>query len=576
MSDKLFINLNKFLLELVFQSERDSTAKEDVMQLTQICSAKVLESKKCILKLHENINKSDDEIVSYQKHKEHFKDSCINWKPTYDVLYKHENYLQEQFQKHQESTEKDKKMYHDYMSQHKKVFAQYQITYSERTLAKEYNRKKAEFEVIHNRVLSQTEQFKLKETTLMELLVPAPFRSLPHWALLIANLRYKTEDTLKQAASVTQKSLLLKKESEEMETKLRSLKNQVVQFSEVKKPIENTEKKKEKNPFKSRISEGLERRRRYQRNRKVFPLFSSLKSVRPKKRSKPFLELRKPGKRGVRSSGSSSLARISVNQEENEGKECNDSAVSKLSKYDQLAASVNLQELLQFRNPTAQKPSNYKKSFDRGERDAECQDENPKRAVNDSTCISHDTSAENFGESKEDYPVAVYKNIEQFPCAPKSSSVGRNTEILRTSESTVMEGQLPLTSPFVLDQNIDSEGPNQDASPTIPFFLTSATQSPGFSFFDSALFTGDSPNQFAENYSAENFNRGSSQKDIGDLFGKLEEDTFTFAFPTESSTHKFEGGKDDFSFSFPFESDQSLQPCSSTSSPQTTKQLIFF
>ncbi|XP_038612636.1 protein SIX6OS1 isoform X2 [Tachyglossus aculeatus] len=566
MSDMLFINLNRFLLELVFQYERDSTVKEDMIQLTQICAAKVLESQKCIVKLHENINKSDDEIVSYQKHKEHFKDSCINWKPTYDVLHKHENYLQEQFQNHQESTEKDKKMYHDYMSQHKTVFVQYQTTYSERTLAKEYYIKKAEFEVIHNRVLSQTEQFKLKETTLMELLVPAPFRSLPHWALLIANLRYKTEDILKQAASVTQKSVLLKKESEEMETKLHSLKK-VVQFSEVKKPVENFEEKIEKKTFKSRISEGLERRHRYQRKRKVFPLFGSLKSVRPKKRFRPFLELRKPGKRRVRSSSNSSLASISANQEENEGKERNDSAVNKQSKYDQLAASVNLQKLLQFRQSTAQKQSNYKKSFDQGERDAECQDENPERK---------DTSAENFGESKEDYSVAVYKSTEQFPSEPKSSLVGRTTEFLRISASTGMEGQLPMTLPFVLDQNIDSEDPNQEESSTIPFFLTSATQSPGFSFFDSALFTGHSSNQFDENNSAENFNPGSSQKDIGNLFGKLEEDAFTFPFATESSAPKFESGKDDFSFSFPFEHDQSSQPCTSTSSPQTTKQLIFF
>ncbi|XP_019501569.1 PREDICTED: protein SIX6OS1 [Hipposideros armiger] len=60
--------------------------------------------------------------------------------------------------------------------------------------------------------------------------------------------------------------------------------------------------------------------------------------------------------------------------------------------------------------------------------------------------------------------------------------------------------------------------------------------------------------QFNEHNAAGNLNPLSSQQEIGNIFGKPEgEDAFTFSFSSDSSTHAFGAGKDDFSFPFSIE-----------------------
>ncbi|NXA35604.1 S6OS1 protein, partial [Eudromia elegans] len=124
----------------------------------------------------------------------------------------------------------------------------------------------------------------------------------------------------------------------------------------------------------------------------------------------------------------------------------------------------------------------------------------------------------------------------------------------------------------------------EEATPKSPFFslLNFSQKSPGFNLFESSVFGAEnSSDEASESYSAGNLNPVSPQKDIGNLFGKPEnEDAFSFPFPSESSSHAFGDGKDDFSFSFAFGQDQRSSQSPSLkgfhSSLQNTKPFTFF
>ncbi|NWR53251.1 S6OS1 protein, partial [Regulus satrapa] len=104
-------------------------------------------------------------------------------------------------------------------------------------------------------------------------------------------------------------------------------------------------------------------------------------------------------------------------------------------------------------------------------------------------------------------------------------------------------------------QNLEEE-----ASKSPAFFspMNFCQKSPGSSLFDSSLFGAQNSSDEAEqNFSVGNLNPLFSHKDIGNFFGKAEnEDEFTFPFQLESASHAFGDGKDDVSFSFAFGQDQ--------------------
>ncbi|XP_044873006.1 protein SIX6OS1 isoform X8 [Mauremys mutica] len=262
MNDTLLSNLDKLLLELVFQLEQTSYAKEHVKHQINLYTASIVERKNEICRLHENINSSNDAIVYLHKHNKSSKDNCNVWKPTYVVLSKHEEYLNNQLKNCQETTENDKKMYQDHMNQYKEILKQHKAKYSENSLAQEYYMKKKEIEELRNRVLKHSEQFKWKEATLLDILEPAPFRSLSDWALQIAYLRQKTQDVLKHAAVFTQKSSELEKEADEVEMKINYFKQQFERSTEDQNHstiIEGKSKKKleKRKAFKERMFEEL-------------------------------------------------------------------------------------------------------------------------------------------------------------------------------------------------------------------------------------------------------------------------------------------------------------------------------
>ncbi|NXX36459.1 S6OS1 protein, partial [Nicator chloris] len=119
-------------------------------------------------------------------------------------------------------------------------------------------------------------------------------------------------------------------------------------------------------------------------------------------------------------------------------------------------------------------------------------------------------------------------------------------------------------------------------SPAFFSLINFSQKSPGFNLFHSSLFGAqNSSDETEENYSVGNLNSLSPHKDIGNFFGKPEnEDAFAFPFSSESASHAFGDGKDDVSFSFAFGQDQrsSVSPSMEGfhSSIQNTKPFTLF
>uniref|UniRef100_F6T1Z5 Chromosome 14 open reading frame 39 n=1 Tax=Monodelphis domestica TaxID=13616 RepID=F6T1Z5_MONDO len=581
----LFTTLDKFLLELVFQSEQDSNAKEAAEQQIALFCTNIKEKKRNIFTLRDKINTSDDEIDHYHKHNKYMKKDCINWMPTNDVLHKHEDYLQEQFQNHQETTEKDKKMYHDYMRQCNDTLKQYQLHYSESSFAQEYYKNKTEVEEIKSRIITCSEQCKIKETILMELIVPAPFKSLPDWALQIVHLRSKTEDILKYASTLICKSSTLKKEADEIERKINYLNQQTARISETKnlsKVLEDKSDKIEKTKeFKERIFEEHGRICELNedlQNSKLFLPYNSQKLVKPVGNERHFPEPRGTDKKEESSLSYSTLAKIDF-RPERKATPTPEFDESMMNKYSQVSSLKSTQNLLQLRLLTLQKQSDYKLMFDKGSTDSEGGIKETEKKLKDSTDTLQGGHTEYLGKSVEDNHDKTEGSPEKLTSTPEMPQFLRTPDFLKTPEhGEKLEFSKSPSSELL--RNIGLEGKSQKTPPAFSFLMGSSV-SPGFNLFESSDFGNENlPDQFDENYSSENLNPVSSQKDIGGLFGKLEgEDTFPFPFSSEASTQPFEDGKDDFTFSFSFEQDQHSSHSSSSKgfpSSQNTKQFTFF
>ncbi|XP_028608015.1 protein SIX6OS1 [Grammomys surdaster] len=579
MNDNLFASLDRLLLEFVFQYEQDITTKEDMIQRINKCLESIKENKANVSKICEAINKVDEDIAFYYKHSKEIKDSCSNWKPTCDVFRKHEDYIKDRLTAYQETNEKDKKMYHDYICQYEDVLKQYQLKYSETRFSCKYYEKKKEHEEIKNRVLACTEQLKLNETILMKFLVPAPFPSLTKWTLYIVNLRYKTQDILKCANNFTEKSFELEKEADDMEIEISSLNKRIARLFENKKFSEaldeknkNTEKRKE---FEERMFEKDEQlsNRSSQTSQLLLPC-ESRKYVRLINMNSS--ESRVTDKKEESSASQSTFVRSDSRQKENDPQIFYDSGMDSNSKSSHVPAVKSSQGFTQFR---LNQP-NYNQWIEKEHIDPECGGKETVRQPKESKCSTQALYIEHFGKSVENNSVEE-ERAEDFPQTPETPSFLRTPEALKTPES--VEKMQFLKSPFFeinRTKNAAPEGQKQKDSPGFSFLMSYTSRSPGLNLFDSSVSDSEiSSDQFNEHYSAVNLNPPSSQQGIGNLFGKSEgEDAFTFSFSSESS-HTFGAGKDDFSFPFSFEQDQNTMSSSSSkefSSSQNKTQFMFF
>ncbi|XP_053458644.1 protein SIX6OS1 [Nycticebus coucang] len=582
--DSLFASLDRLLLEFVFQYEQDISTKEDIIQRANKCFEDIKETKATICKIHETINKTDKEIDHYYKHSKEIKDNCSNWRPTCDVFHKHEDYMQDQFTLYQETIEKDKKMYHSYVCQYKDVLKQYQLKYLETPFSHEYYEKKKEHEEIQNRVLACTEQLKINETIFMKFLVPAPFPSVTKWTLHMVNLRCKTQDVLKHANNFTKSSSELKKEADEKEIEINYLNQQMARLCENKNLSEtleeknkNVEKRKES---KERIfdkDEHLLVVNKTSQSSQLFIPYESQKLLRSLKIHSS--ESRVTDKKEESSAKQLKLDNIDFRQKENDTQIFNNSSVNSHSKCSQVTTKKGSQNFMQFRLLTPQKQLNCNQWFEKGDTDAEYGDKGTVRQVRESKCTSQAVYTEHIGKPTENNSDEVEERTDNFPPTPEIPSFLRTLETVKTPES-LKKLQLPKTPLFESNRNRNAvpEVQTQKESPGFSFLMSYTSRSPGLNLFDSSIFeTEISSDQFSE-HSAENLNPLSSQE-IGNLFEKPEEDTFTFSFPSVTSTHTFGAEKDDFSFPFSFEQDENAIPSSLkgfSSSSQNTTQFTFF
>ncbi|XP_077676141.1 protein SIX6OS1 [Eretmochelys imbricata] len=479
-----------------------------------------------------------------------------HWKPTYVVLSKHEEYLNNRLKNCQETTENDKKMYQDHMNQYKEILKQHKAKYAENALAQEYYMKKKEIEEIQNRVLKHSEQFKWKEATLLDILGTS--------ITIFAYLREKTQDVFKHAAVFTQKSFELEKEADEVEMKINYFKQQFERSTEDQNHSKIIEGKNKKN---------LEKRKEFKESYDDQAIatfsFCCLQDL-----------LMLGGEERDNSMDHSGIASISLSQMDNEIQKFNETAGSNNPKIAKVPSIASLQNQMQFRLLVPQKQTTCKQWFENeatviGNKDAECADKGAASKSKDSAYISQNVHTECFIKSSEDNPEATEGSSEHFLQTPEMPL------FIRTPKSNGKKAQFPKTPPFELSHNLGCEGP-APKSPAFSFLMPCTQKSPGFNLFDSSIFGAENlSDQTDESYSAGNINPISPHKDIGNLFGKSEnEDVFTFSFPSESSSHAYGDGKDDFSFPFAFGQDQRSSHSSSLkgfhSSSQNTKPFTLF
>ncbi|XP_054828048.1 protein SIX6OS1 [Eublepharis macularius] len=533
MNDDVLSTLDKLVLQFVFKLEQESYRKEHVRQQIQIHTGNVVGKKGKVCWLQEEINKNDEVIVGLQRNNSS-KENCNVWKPTYMILNKHEDYLQRELQNGMDATEKDKKMYQDYMNQYEETFKQHQAKY----LGMPVVQKNMEFKEIQNRVLKLSELVKQKESEIMDLQEPGPFQSLSYWASQIASLRQNTKETLQHAAVLRQQSLELEKTAEELEKKMNSFRQKLERITEdqnhsevgQEKSEKNHETRKEFDP--SLLKMGVQPHLLNEECQKYKPLhfpIISQKSIWSIPTLKPLHQQPETDVQEKENSARlSAVTSIYFSHVENETQKCNDTTETYNAKAAQVTSMTSLQKETQF-----------SAMFHVVDGQTECSIKS----------VGHNSAS---GD----------EHAENFPRTPELNLS------VKTPESN--------EAPFELLQT-ENEG-SRSKSPGFCFLSSFNAKSPGFNFFESSAFGAEqSPDhQIGKNYSAGNLNPVSPHESIGDLFGKMEsEDSFAFSFPSCSSVQIFQDGKDNFSFPFAFGSQPASQKGFQSSS-QSKKAFSLF
>ncbi|XP_064279036.1 protein SIX6OS1 isoform X2 [Passer domesticus] len=547
MSDKVSINLDKILVKLASQIEKNRSAKEHVDHQINLCTEKITEKKNQIAWLEENIKKGNEALADLQKQNESSKKHC------------------------------DAKIYEDSITQCRMTLEEHRKKYTESALAQKYYQKKEEVEEIQKRVLKRLEKYKWKEDACLDIMEAVPFTSINDWAVHIASVRKKTQETLQLAEAAAQETIKLEKEAEELQTKIDCLKKR---FKEAKEDQNNSKKIKGKNQknlekpeeFKERVFEEREQpslpKGRHQLYKTLHvPCIPQkfVQSVQSFRFSKQRPETGKEEKeKSVVTSSSSSLAK-------NLSQMVIDTAGTNHPQIAQVPSRVSIKNQVKFRLSDLPKQLTSNQQFESenavmASQEAKHVDEEADEHM-DCSYVSQDVHT-GF-KPNEDNPDTEEESAEPFLRAPKTPD---------------LKGKNPYFSKTPLFDSIQNLGCEEGTSKSPAFFshMNFSQKSPGFNLFDSSLFGAqNSSDEMEENYSMGNLNPLSPHEDIGSFFGKPEnEDAFTFPFPSESTSHAFGDGKDDVGFSFAFGQDQRSSPSPSMkgfhSSTQNTKPFTFF
>ncbi|NWT27472.1 S6OS1 protein, partial [Cardinalis cardinalis] len=135
---------------------------------------------------------------------------------------------------------------------------------TEDALAQKYYQIKEEVEEIQKGILKCLEKYRWKGDACLDILEAVPFTSINGWAVHIASVRKKTQETLQLAEAAAQETIKLEKEAEELQMKFDCLKKS---FKETKGDQNSSEKIEGKNQksrekpelFKERVFEERER-----------------------------------------------------------------------------------------------------------------------------------------------------------------------------------------------------------------------------------------------------------------------------------------------------------------------------
>ncbi|NXK61322.1 S6OS1 protein, partial [Sylvietta virens] len=135
--------------------------------------------------------------------------------------------------------------------------------YTETALAQKYYKEKEEVEEIQKRVLKHLEKYKWKEDTCLNNLEAAPFTSVTAWAVHVASMRKKAQETLQLAEAAAQEIIQLEKEADELQMQIDYLKKTFKETKEDKNNSKNIEGKNQKilekpEEFKERMFEERE------------------------------------------------------------------------------------------------------------------------------------------------------------------------------------------------------------------------------------------------------------------------------------------------------------------------------
>ncbi|XP_037995218.1 protein SIX6OS1 [Motacilla alba alba] len=581
MSDKVSINLDKILVKLASQIEKNRSAKEHVDHQINLYTAKITEKKNKIACLEENIKKGNEALVDLQKQNESSKKHCDAWKPTYAILKKHGEYVKNEIKAFEEATENERKIYEDSITQCRTTLEEHRKKYTETALAQKYYQKKEEVEEIQKRILKHLEKYKWKGEACLDILEAVPFTSINDWAVHIASMRKKTQETLQLAETAAQETIKLEKEAEELQMKTDCLKES---FKETKEDQNNSKKIEGKNQKSLEKPEEFQERVFEEREQPSLPkgkhqLYKTLhvpciprkfvQSVQSFRFSKQRPETGKEEKEksvelSVATSSSSSLA-------ENLSQMVIGTAGTKHPQTAQVPSIVSIKNQVKFRRSDLPKQLTSNQHFESenavmASQEAKHVDEEADEHM-DCSYVPQDVHT-GF-KPNEDNPDTEEESAEPFLRAPKTPDLkGKNPHFSRT----------PL---FDSIQNLGCEE-GTSKSPAFFSHMNFSQKSPGFNLFDSSLFGAqNSSDETEENFSVGNLNPLSPHEDIGSFFGKPEnEDAFVFPFPSESTSHAFGDGKDDVSFSFAFGQDQRSSQSPSMkgfhSSTQNTKPFTFF
>ncbi|XP_063803801.1 protein SIX6OS1-like isoform X2 [Pseudophryne corroboree] len=545
-----FNHFDKLLFELVFQNEQESQNKENINELIQRYSAKILHEKQQILALEKDVSLCDETILDLQKFLAQPSPLSLLHTPTGATLNREVAFLQSQLDNAINTSENDKKTYQDSVCEFKKIFKQHQEKYMILKLAKKYHSLKQELDDIQDVILKHDLQWKEKDKCILDILEPAPFASYIEWSLQLTTLRKNSNDILEQ---ITQISHL----TSEIMPKVKELEKKIIYFQE---HTENIHTETENNTasqtveFQQRnLREGETGLRQSNKQPQLLHLpVLPQKLVQPQRDTKLSSYFNESGRKGRDVGIPNKCSSVVSRQDLSAEKDKQATSIYDRNK-DHGPATPNLYPQLQLRLVLPEKQTHPK--LDAKETEVR------KQQTTDVQDTSKDSgyASQTYSGSYEEMECKTYGEVSlpevfAFPKTPSSFTV---TDAPSSASSTFVrksEIHKGRQGHNFQQSSVDlclTTMEQTEKSPFLNFFKTSTPKTPNAGSLDSTFGPINFPDQHFS-FPGVDTNTSSHFKDIGSIFGKMEADN-EFAFPfAPKSPQASDEEKDDFGFMLPF------------------------